>query len=306
MAGWPSGYVMLNCIECDRVISGSSPSLCNILYDNFWVLLPSPLPIPDPSSLPAHSQLLREHLGANGCSWSKLPLQETPEVPNVLPALLSAQEHNHFFLMLLSFTSMSEASVRLPGLTTQWNASIASIVSTDSSLEDEPEGIDGSERGPYSPAGPKEVQVNITNESSSESDSETLISSLAAEDATCVSKTTVQMCCAMFYLPYVDTMCRNEIFWVWPLSSVWNQFWTGMNRSWTEPHGLVQVWPIVPTRLNRMVMVWPPCGQTEPRPNCGNTIKIQFQKSCFLYIISSHQSVYFRQQCILYYFLIAI
>ena len=49
----------------------SSPSLCNILYDNFWVLLPSPLPIPDPSSLPAP-------LGANGCSWSKLLLQASP------------------------------------------------------------------------------------------------------------------------------------------------------------------------------------------------------------------------------------
>ena len=62
MARWPSGYVMLNHIECDWVIGGSSPSLCNILYDNFWVLLPSPLPIPDPTSLPAP-------LGAPGSKW---------------------------------------------------------------------------------------------------------------------------------------------------------------------------------------------------------------------------------------------
>ena len=108
MAGWLSGYVMLNCIECDRVISGLSPSLCNILYYNFWVLLPSPLPIPDPSSLsappgaPGSKWLLLEQAATPGISWSKLPLQETPEVPNVLPALpalpalLSAQEHNHF------------------------------------------------------------------------------------------------------------------------------------------------------------------------------------------------------------------
>ena len=41
-----------------------------------------------------------------GVSWSKLQLQETPEVPDVLPALLtlpelrSTQEHKHFFLMM--------------------------------------------------------------------------------------------------------------------------------------------------------------------------------------------------------------
>ena len=40
-----------------------------------------------------------------GVSWSKLQLQETPEVPNVLQALLalpelrSTWEHKHFFLV---------------------------------------------------------------------------------------------------------------------------------------------------------------------------------------------------------------
>ena len=57
--GWSVVRVPLCAIFCTIIFGSSSP-------------------VPFPFLTPAHSQLLREHLGANGCSWSKLLLQASP------------------------------------------------------------------------------------------------------------------------------------------------------------------------------------------------------------------------------------